>query len=260
VVDSQDDPLALYASGRIGDDERRRLCAAALEDQGVFDALALEDAVRDVLNEPDVRRRLLELLEATPRRSKVATSWLRPLALAASLTAVALTATLLWRQSPGSAAQDLLSLTAAPTEQVASLWREIDEAPTSKSLDAPTPKLDLGRAGNPPQFRAGEIMSLALSADEDADVLLLVLPPSGAPRALQRRDTELALRLEAGARYPLAGPGQPVVAPSEAGLYRLRLLAVAATPNAPVSIAGVAEGFAAGVAGIVEVVFEVTTR
>lgn len=86
--------LGGFAANTLTDDEKRRLYAAALYDQQLFNALADEQALRELLADPAVRRRLLEALHSTGSSTAGATrSWLdwfrRPahLALAGGLTA-----------------------------------------------------------------------------------------------------------------------------------------------------------------------------
>jgi hypothetical protein len=54
--------LSGYAAGTLSDEERRALFAAALEDQAVFDALAREQSLKELLDDPGTRRILLEAL------------------------------------------------------------------------------------------------------------------------------------------------------------------------------------------------------
>jgi hypothetical protein len=78
--------LGGYATDTLGEVERRALFEAALEDQEVFDALAKEQALRDVLQDPLARQQLLDALG--PARTRARTQvweWLRqPAALAAA--------------------------------------------------------------------------------------------------------------------------------------------------------------------------------
>ncbi|MBM3786173.1 MAG: hypothetical protein FJW30_17580 [Acidobacteria bacterium] len=67
--------LALYATGSLTGDEKRELFAAALHDPELFDSLAEEDSIRELVEMPGAKARLLESLEedrpavpATPRR------------------------------------------------------------------------------------------------------------------------------------------------------------------------------------------------
>lgn len=60
--------LGGYAAGTLTDAERQVLFAAAIEDQSLFDALACEQPLRDLLSDPAARARLLVALEPAPRR------------------------------------------------------------------------------------------------------------------------------------------------------------------------------------------------
>lgn len=55
--------LGGYATDSLTDTEREQLFVAALADQGLFDALATEQPLRDLLDDPVARRRLLRSLE-----------------------------------------------------------------------------------------------------------------------------------------------------------------------------------------------------
>ena len=59
-----------YATGSLSDAERQLLFEAALEDQELFDELMGEHALKELLEEPGARARLLAALEpaAAPRR------------------------------------------------------------------------------------------------------------------------------------------------------------------------------------------------
>lgn len=75
-----------YASDTLSNSERRALLEAALENQELFDALAKEQGLRDVLQDETARQQLLEALgparEYSPRRRWL---WLpKPAALAAA--------------------------------------------------------------------------------------------------------------------------------------------------------------------------------
>jgi Domain of unknown function (DUF4384) len=76
--------LGGYATDTLSEGERRALFEAALEDQELFDALAKEQALRDVLKYPLARQQLLDALGPgrVPGRTR-AWQWLRqPAALA----------------------------------------------------------------------------------------------------------------------------------------------------------------------------------
>jgi hypothetical protein len=77
--------LGGYATDTLGEAERRALFEAALADQELFNALAKEQALRDVLNDPFSRQQLLDALgpARSPARMRVWQWMRRPAALAA---------------------------------------------------------------------------------------------------------------------------------------------------------------------------------
>ncbi len=92
--------LGGYATGTLTLEEREALFAAALEDQQLFDALAEEEPLRELLQDPVARTRLLAGLEQTPppwyRR------WLRPAAWAVPAAGLAAIAVWMVVQRPAS--------------------------------------------------------------------------------------------------------------------------------------------------------------
>ena len=62
--------LGGYATGSLTEAEREALFEAALEDQELFEELAGEQALKEVLDEPGARQRLIAALEP-PRRHRV---------------------------------------------------------------------------------------------------------------------------------------------------------------------------------------------
>ena len=58
-----------YATGSLTEAERKALFEAALEDQELFDELAGEQALKEVLDEPGARQRLLAALEPPRHRA-----------------------------------------------------------------------------------------------------------------------------------------------------------------------------------------------
>lgn len=87
--------LGGYATDTLSEAERSALFAAALEDQELFDALAREQALREVLDDPAARQQLLVALRPTR-------IWLRRpavLAMAAGLAGIVIVAgALLWQK------------------------------------------------------------------------------------------------------------------------------------------------------------------
>ncbi len=85
--------LGGYATGTLTDDERRALFDAALTDQTLFDALAGEEALREVLEDPRCRRQIEQALREQPHGFLERTAgWIRrprAWALAGTLAATA---------------------------------------------------------------------------------------------------------------------------------------------------------------------------
>lgn len=61
--------IAGYATGTLSEAERQALFAAALDDQELFDQLAREQELKELLDEPGIRQRLITSLEPPPRAS-----------------------------------------------------------------------------------------------------------------------------------------------------------------------------------------------
>ncbi len=59
--------LGGYAAGNLTEEERRQLFEAALEDQELFESLAAEEPLRDLLSDPATRARLVRELEPEQR-------------------------------------------------------------------------------------------------------------------------------------------------------------------------------------------------
>ncbi|MGA2118374.1 MAG: hypothetical protein ABSH56_26925 [Bryobacteraceae bacterium] len=96
-----------YATGTLTPEERQTLFQAALEDQGIFDALAREEALRDVLSEPAARARLLAALDR--RRGWWGVPVL-PLAAAAALSIGVLAGYWAWHSRPRPAVREVAAV------------------------------------------------------------------------------------------------------------------------------------------------------
>src|SRR5215471_99507 len=94
--------LGGFAAGILTEQERELLYTAALKDQKLFDALASEQALRELLSDPASRRQLLQALEpAAPGGWDRFFGWMRgPAAWAAAggLVAILLVAVALRRE------------------------------------------------------------------------------------------------------------------------------------------------------------------
>jgi len=152
--------LGGYVFGTLTDAERRELHAAALEDQGVFNALAEQAPLREALADRKVRVELLDLLAQPNAGNRVRAFFGRParwidLAAAAAL----LIALLLVGRSfvPRPLGEDRAASSAT-------LLRALLELPPQQPIPA-----ELRVAGHTATFRV----------DEKARALLLLVAPDG---------------------------------------------------------------------------------
>jgi hypothetical protein len=116
--------LGGYATGSISEAERTVLLQAALEDQELFDELADEQALKEVLDEPGARQRLIAVLEP-PRRHR---AWLWATAAATLAIAVVIGVVVSQRTQP-------------PRQQIAQVLKSPEPAasPVTPPAAAPAP-------------------------------------------------------------------------------------------------------------------------
>jgi hypothetical protein len=84
--------LGGYATGTLTPEERQALFAAALDDQQLFDALAREQSLRDLLLDPAAKAQVMVALDAAPDNARVPWyrhGWWRPAAVAAAMAGLA---------------------------------------------------------------------------------------------------------------------------------------------------------------------------
>jgi hypothetical protein len=135
--------MGAYATGSLTDAERKALFEAALDDQDLFDELAREQAVKEVIAEPGVRDRLIAGLPRVDSQP-VATAggWKKPLAwglsaafvLSMSIAAVVITRSTDTRQSSQKVA--ILDGTLQPSAPPPAT---IGPGPIPQSASAPQP-------------------------------------------------------------------------------------------------------------------------
>src|SRR6266516_4496625 len=89
--------LGGYATGTLTPTEQQALFEAALEDQDLFDELAREQALRDLLRDPAAKAHLLTALDSNPPRWWV--TWWRPAAAAMAMAGVVVLAVVVVRNS-----------------------------------------------------------------------------------------------------------------------------------------------------------------
>jgi hypothetical protein len=137
--------LGGYATGTLTPEEQQMLFAAALEDQELFDSLMREQALKDALDDPSVRRELIAELGPKPSGWKRFSTWIRwpyPVAGVGALAAAALTVVLLVRQAPHPA--QIAAVQAPPAAAEAAV-------PALSKASAPVPNRDQPqRLSSPP--------------------------------------------------------------------------------------------------------------
>ena len=107
--------LGGYATDTLSEAERSALFAAAIEDQELFDALAKEQALRDVLQDPSARQQLIVALG--PARARHGLRWLRQpavLAMAGGMAALLIVAGIVLRQKTHARREVMMADAIAP--------------------------------------------------------------------------------------------------------------------------------------------------
>ncbi len=200
--------LGGYATGSLTEAERTALFQAALEDQELFDDLAGEQVLKEVLDEPGARQRLITALEPPSRHR----AWLWVTAAATLAVAVVIGTVVSQRtpppeppqqiaqvmKSPEPAAAPVTPPAPAPTTAPAPLKRKVAPAP-----EPPAP---------PPELKKEENAALA----EQADQLQPAKPQAAAPSALRQFAAAVA-PVAFGFNYAVGGDGFLVVVPTARG-------------------------------------------
>ncbi len=203
-----------YATGTLTGEERRALFAAALDNQELFDALADEEALRELLADPAYRQRLIRLLaREKPGLAGRLAGWLRrpvPLALAGGLAAAGLTVVVLLREPA----------TTPPAVQVAA------QRPAEQSLPAPPSQPLPAPASQPPAAAAEDKPAPAAKAK-----LVKEPPPTPdvtVPAALAEKPAE---KKEADELRKAVAPATPVAPAAEQAALRQEAAEVADVPR-----------------------------
>lgn len=171
-----------YATGTLTPQEQQALFEAALHDQDLFDALAREQALRDLLRDPVAKARLLAELDRPPSRWRQLAEWLRrPAAVGAVMTVAAVIAFFVVRQN----------MKPPPVVTVA----EVHAPPASPEAAAPRPSAPAAEVKAPVR----DELALARPALREKE-----RPQDQAKRAEARPFTKPA---------PPAVPAQPLVLP-----------------------------------------------
>jgi len=157
--------LGGYATGTLTGEERDALFAAALEDQVLFDLLAREEPLRELLEDPLAKARLRRALEesAVPWYR----AWLRPALLGALVTGMAVVAVVVERQAarrPGVAI-----LARAP--------RPVLPVPVPSPLPQALEKREVPQPGRPGEAKPADLQAVPTSVAPDRP-LSVPAPPA----------------------------------------------------------------------------------
>lgn len=241
--------LGGYATGTLTPEEQRALFAAALEDQELFDALAKEQALRDLLRDPAARAHVLASLDETPQSWwRPAVRWLVRPAVAGTMAACLAVATGygIWRARQ-----------ARPPVLVA-VNRELRTAPVEPALPAPsaaavparqearTPAVgamgDAGRRTDRSAPLAAAPAGVANQAVANGPVAPGIdgklAPPLSQRRASEPPASARAAGSAAGLGAPAGAANQVAASPPPASETAGKL----AAPPAPARVAGSAAG------------------
>jgi outer membrane biosynthesis protein TonB len=222
--------LGGYATGSLTEAERRALFQAALEDQELFDELAGEQVLKEVLDEPGARQRLLATLESGPHRIAW---WMRPWpwAAAAATLAVVIGVVIFNRTPPPE-----------PPQQVAQVLKSAEPVAPPAPAPAPsppTPKRKVAPAPPPPpaELKKEEALTDQLQeAKPQADTAVRGFVAS-APAAAARLAENAAVRAPGQFvfNYTVSADGFLVVVPAARGFLSVTANNAAIYPSGAVS-------------------------
>lgn len=234
--------LSGYGADTLTPEEERRLALAALEDQEVFDALAEEQVLRELLSQPAARRELLAAL-ARPTLSQRMQRWgleTRPTLVMASLAVTVAAVLWLWpRVEPSRPAGSGPGPQASPPAPATVEMPGVSTVSRARERRAVLSQLfglelrqrfdvelRLNRAGALPSYGIGEPLRMVLTAARDCNVLIAERRSDGTFVQLFPNPAQPFPRVRAGAPYsvpPAGEPGVSVVGP--AGRTSVRLVA-----------------------------------
>lgn len=177
-----------WLAGTLTPDERRELLNAAMSNQALFDALADEEGLRELLADPAVRRELSQLLGPAQQTQTSWWEWLRRPAPLAALGAAALVVVSFLALRPG-------------------LTQRAGEAPQEAAKTAPAPIAATADKASP----AGGV--IARVPEPDAEKPLRAAAPRRDEALPQRVTTAAAPPTPASAPASNAGPTAVPAAP-----------------------------------------------
>ncbi len=191
------DLLGRYATGSLTEEERKRLFAAAIDDQELFEQLLQEQDIKQLLEQPGARDRMIHALEP-PRRK---TSWILGIAATAALS-VALMVFLL-RPAPkppqiaeykvAPPATTVQTESAPPPAPPPATTVQTESAPPQAAKPQPTPAPKAKAIENRREDPAGlpstdkpEKDAKKKEAEQERDAVALATPAAAPPPPVQR--------------------------------------------------------------------------
>jgi len=176
-----------YATGTLTTEEREALFQAALEDQELFDTLAREQALHDLLSDPAAKAEVLAALDAKSPRWYDRLGWVRPAAAALAMAGLATVSVIWWRRPE-------------PVKMTASLPQPMAEVRPSQPPFPPSP------APAPTEAIAGRPQKPAASA---VDQLRASGGGGGGGNLRRKAEVDKVLRPEFAEARPGAVPPPP---------------------------------------------------
>lgn len=204
-----------YATGSLTEAERRVLFEAALQDQELFDELVGEQVLKEVLEEPGARQRLIAALEP-PRRHR---AWLWAGAAATAAIAVVIGIVVSQRTPP-------------PPQQVAQVMKSPEPVIAPTPLPAPPPpkrKITPGPPAPPSELKKEENAARAEQADQ-----LQEAKPQAAAGAIRQFAAERAVSVFAF-NYSVGADGFLMITPAAPGFLAVTASDAAIFPSTAVS-------------------------
>ena len=217
--------LGGYATGSLSEAERTALFHAALEDQDLFDELAGEQVLKEVLDEPGARQRLIAALE--PRRHR---AWLWITAAATVALAVVIGIVVSDKTPPVEPPQQIAQVLKSPEPAAA------PEAPPAVAPPPPSPKRKVPPTPSPAAPAELRKEETAAAADQVQQAKPLAAPQA-ATGAVRQFSAAARVASVFGFNYTVGADGFLVITPTAFGF-----LSVTADDSVISPVAGVNAG------------------
>lgn len=190
--------LGGYAAGNLTEEERKALCEAAVDDQEIFDALAREDVLREALEDPAARGRLLAAL-GEPKHAWYK-RWI-PVAMAAAVAGLVLA--IVWQRQEERTRPTIAQLIVRPVPEA---------MPLPQSLPVPPPAVPAR-----PKAQAVEAREPAPAPPPRSPQAAPAAAPAPAPPPVEALAPRLGIPPSAGLAAGLGGGAG--AAPSARALF-----------------------------------------